>query len=106
MPPPDAALDAVLAPAQLYIVLAITVATFGWLLKPESLGSLSPWQVAWGALLVLAQGAHLVLYPVLPPWLNAMTHGALLALYVLTALGLFANRWLEAKSQPPNSPTP
>ena len=108
--PPDAALDTALdvcfAPSQLYIVLAITVATFGWLLKPESLGSLSGLQVTLGALLVFVQAAHLVLYPALQPRYNAMMHGAMLALYMLTALWLFGNRWREAKSRPPNSPTP
>lgn len=102
--PPEAALEAWLAPPQLYIVLAITVATFGWLLKPESLGSLSLCEVGWGALLVLTQVAHIALYSELPARLNELTHGVLMALYLMTAFWLFATRWQRAKDHPPNSP--
>lgn len=63
MPPePSLALDASLAPAQIYIVLAITVASFSWLLKPETLGQLAGWQVFIGFLLIFIQFLHLVSY--------------------------------------------
>lgn len=44
--PPDAspvvpAVDVSLAPSQIYILFAITLTTFAWLLKPEAFGQLS-----------------------------------------------------------------
>ena len=69
MPPePSLALDASLAPAQIYIVLAITVASFSWLLKPEPPGQLTGRQVFIGFLLIFIQFLHLVSYqPVAKP---------------------------------------
>ena len=106
--PPDAALDtvrAVYAPTQVYIVLAITLTTFAWLLKPdESLGRLTGGQAAIGATLILLEIVHIAAYPVLRPSLNSTLHIAALALYWLAAAWLFSDRWAEAKSRPPNSP--
>lgn len=108
MPPePPLALDASLAPAQIYIVLAITVASFSWLLKPETLGQLAGLQVFAGFSLVFFQLLHLVFYATIHasrPELNTRIHGVVLLGYVVTAAWLFRTRWMEAKSQPPKNP--
>ena len=59
---PSSALDSSLAPAQIYIVLAITVASFSWLLKSETLGELTGRQVLVGGLLILYQLLHVATY--------------------------------------------
>lgn len=109
MPPPDAslALDASLAPAQIYIVLAITVASFSWLLKPETVGQLTVPQVFVGFLLIFLQLLHVVFYATIHasrPEINTVAHGIVLLGYVVVAVWLFRVRWMEAKSRPPSNP--
>ena len=108
MPPePSLALDASLAPAQIYIVLAITVASFSWLLKPEPPGQLTGRQVFIGFLLIFIQFLHLVSYAAIHanwPEFNTVAHGIVLSLSMAAGMWLFRTRWMEAKSQPPNEP--
>ncbi len=78
MPDASLALDASLAPTQIYIVLAITVATFAWLLKPETLRQLTGLQVIAGGVLVFYQCMHLWIYVALheiQPVINTVMHG-------------------------------
>lgn len=110
--PPDAvpaapAIGASLAPPQIYILFAITLTTFAWLLKPETLGQLSGRQLAAGGSLVLYQCCHVVSYVAvdeIEPGINTVAHGIALAGYLAATAWLFGTRWVEAKSQPPNSP--
>ena len=107
MPLEAPALDASLAPAQIYIVLAITVATFGWLLRPETLRQLTGLQVIAGGLLILYQCMHLwvyVTFHAIQPAINTVLHGVALALYLLTAAWLLKTRWIEARDHPPTNP--
>ena len=107
--PPDASpvIGASLAPPQIYILLAITLTTFAWLLKPESFGQLRGWQIWPAALLVVYQSGHVVSYVAIEriaPEVNTVAHGFALAGYLLTAAWLFRARWIEARDQPPDSP--
>lgn len=110
--PPDASpaipvIGASLAPPQIYILLAITLTTFAWLLKPEAFGQLSGRQLWPAAFLVLYQSGHVVSYVAIEriaPEANTLAHGFALAGYLLTAVWLFRTRWIEARDQPPNSP--
>ena len=43
------------APSQIYILFAITLTTFAWLLKPEAFGQLSGRQLLAGGLLVFSR---------------------------------------------------
>ena len=110
--PPDAspavpAVDVSLAPSQIYILFAITLTTFAWLLKPEAFGQLSGRQLLAGALLVFYQGVHVVSYVAIEqigPEINVVVHGIALTGYLLAAAWLFRMRWIEAKDQPPSHP--
>ena len=102
MPP-----DALLAPTQVYIILAITVATFSWLLRPESMAQLSGWEVAVCACVVGYQSLHLLLFTSIHenyPWANVAAHGIAVASYLIMAAWLFSKRWIESKTTPPSSP--
>lgn len=74
------------APMQIYIVLAITVATFAWLLKPPLLLKLTPKGWWPGAVLVLLQCIHLWTYTLLDQWVwvNPLAHFVVIALYLGT----------------------
>ena len=107
--PPDAcpAVDASLAPSQIYIIFAITLTTFAWLLKPEAFGQLSGRQLLVGVSLVFYQVAHVVLYVAIQqigPEINVVVHGIALAGYLVAAAWLFRTRWIEAKDRPPSNP--
>ena len=110
--PPDASPvvpggDASLAPSQIYILFAITLTTFAWLLKPEAFGQLSGRQLSVGGLLVFYQGVHIVSYVAIEqigPELNVVVHGIALTGYLVAAAWLFRTRWIEAKDRPPSNP--
>lgn len=99
-------LEDMLAPPQLYVLLAITIATFGWLLRPGTLGELpSEWLMRSGAL-ILAQFVHLwtANTSLMPVWFNNFLHLVILSAYFITMVALFAVRWAEDKSKPPDLP--
>lgn len=107
MSPDPPALDSSLAPAQIYIVFAITVASFSWLLKPETLGELTGRQVLVGGLLIFYQLLHVATYAtiqVVRPEINFVMHVVALASYTSATAWLFRARWIEAKSRPPSDP--
>ena len=103
--------EEMLAPPQLYVLLAITIATFGWLLRPGTLGELPSDILKLGAALVFVQYLHLGLAnfspdmpPDMPSRLNFFLHYINLSAYVLITVRLFVERWREDKGKPPDAP--
>lgn len=88
MQPPDCVAlctDGTFAPMQVYIVLAITVATFAWLLRPPLLLRLPPKGWLPGALLVFLQCIHLWTYTLLDQRVNTLAHFVVIAFYLAVA---------------------
>lgn len=92
-----AAVASDMAPTQLYIVLAITVATLSWLLGPEkNFNGLSSGEVAAAGVLVVVECLHLWVYSFLPDWTNTILHGAAVAGWLLATGWIFRRRWKQA----------
>ena len=90
-------------PTHLYITLAITVATFAWLNKPSKLGELSVCEISMGCLFVLFQLVQIMIHSGLPQAVNHYAHLAVLLAYFVLSVSMFAARWKQEKSAPPNS---
>ena len=87
-----------MAPTQLYIVLAITVATLSWLLGPEkNFNGLSGREVAAAGALVVVECLHLWMYSFLPDLMNTILHGAAVAGWLIATGWIFLRRWKQAK---------
>lgn len=92
------------SPTQLYIVLAITVATLSWLVKPSEIEQLEVRASVVIGTLVLLQIAHVLFYPRLDVLTNIIAHGGAWAGYVILATMLFSRAWTRSKSRPPELP--
>jgi len=81
---PGAAATVPFAPVQLYILLAITIATLGWLWPRESEAPVSPMRLTACWALVLLEALHLVLSNVteIPRYVDVPAHVFLLLGYV------------------------
>ena len=93
MPSPE------LAPIQLYIVLAITVATFGWLLSPMRLETLSAKETWAPVVFIGIQLAAILMYGSLPNWAASDVHQLTLILYGLIAARLFRGAWVYSRNR-------
>ena len=93
-----------LAPTQIYIVLAITIATLSWLVRPDDIEQL---EKRWGFLvgaLVIGQVIHCLIYANLAWLANQVMHGVALAAYIVMGVTLFTRSWTRFKSRPPGIP--
>ena len=97
-----------LAEPQIYVMLAITVATFGWMFKPDADVDLDRKGVHVIAGLLFLQGLHLALYAPLQklsPFANSALHFSMIAVYIWALLAAYLELLIAAKSRPPNSPS-
>ena len=81
-----------LAPTQIYIVLALTVTTFSWLLSPRVVRVLEAQTVAWCATLVLVQIGHIAVYAY-GASLTGLLHLLVLGAYLGVSGRLFLGYW-------------
>ena len=101
--------DCWLAPTELYIVMAITVATFSWLLVPRRPGDppLAAW-IVWPSLaFLLLQVIQIVAYRDIEnrwPSLPAIMHQSTLLLYAVGLCVLLWSGWLNALPADPDLP--
>ena len=97
-----------MAPTELYIVMAITVATFSWLLAPRNGGYELPGSVTyWACGFLVFQVTHIVYYSAIDGWwptLNIFMHRLTLMTYVTGICGLLLAGWYRLKSSPPDVP--
>jgi uncharacterized membrane protein len=98
-------LELLLAPTQLYILLAITVATLAWLLKPSPAGKAALRECLVGLGLVVVQVLQLWIHDWIPPGVALVLHGMSAVAYIVVSAWLFTQRWREAKSAPPSHPS-
>ena len=105
MPPePCVSLCSSLAPAQLYVFLAISVATGSWLLPQFKGNTTAKWLLA---VLITAAVFHVVAYNSLAEPINIGIHTVMLAAYMptLSFLGRAAVKSrIRTASAPPNVP--
>lgn len=94
----------VYGPPQLYIVLAITVATLSWLLKPSEIEQLEARACIVIGLFVLLEIAHVLVYYQLNVLTNLIAHGVAWTGYIIIATTLFSRAWTRSKSRPPELP--
>lgn len=95
-----------LAPPQIYVFLGITMATFSWLLKPESARSIDRLG-KWSLGLVAVQVLHLLIYVVLEEVheaVNPIVHAVVVIWYSIVTAKMYFGRWATAKSQAPTNP--
>lgn len=94
------------APPQVYVFLGITMATFSWLLKPDSasrIDKLGKWSLG----LVAVQVVHLLFYVVLEgihEAVNPIAHAVVVIWYSIVTATMYFSRWATAKSRPPTNP--
>ena len=94
------------APPQVYVFLGITMATFSWLLKPDSarrIDGLGKWSLG----LVAVQVLHLLFYVVLEgihEAVNPIAHGVVVIWYSIVTAMIYFRLWATAKSRPPTNP--
>ena len=92
----------VFAPMQVYIVLAITITTFAWLLRPPVLLTLPPLDLVPGGVLILVQCLHLWFYTMLYQELNILIHSILVVGYLAVASWLVYRLRLHHVERPPD----
>lgn len=101
MPP---SLDGLLAPSQLYIVLAVTVATCGWLARPSK-NPVALRMVEPAFLFIVFQVAQIALHGyIAEPWALVM-HVVTLVLYLPLTFNLIMRGWLAEIETDPDMPS-
>ena len=91
-------------PTQLYILVAITVATLAWLVRPSDVEQLEGSMVCVVGLLLVLQVAHVLFYVHVPLQANYIMHGVSWAGYIIMATMLFSRAWMRYVSRPPDLP--
>ena len=76
-------------PIQIYVVLAVTVATFNWLLPAAEVRSLSRLGIWFCACLMVYMMAHVLLYEYLPKVANLWMHKVSFVGYLAVSITLY-----------------
>ena len=96
-----------LAPPQIYIMFAISVATFAWLLRPKAITTLPFKALISFALFLVFQGLHAALFLFVHgvhARINGVLHSIVIAVYFGILFWSLRNKWVRSKEKPPISP--
>ena len=94
----------IFAPVQIYILLALTVSTFAWLVQPDQFYELRSRHVVIGSLLGFVQILQILIYGFVPLPVNIALHSLFFVSYFGVAIWLFRHRWIQKKSAAPARP--